>query len=53
MIRARDNKRIEKIDDYSTLDKMKTTLNLFYPNMYKAYAIYDGDKLLYSRGKIN
>ncbi len=50
MVRAKDGKRIEKEDEYSTLEKVKFTLNIFYPKQYKAYAVYDGDKLLYSRG---
>ena len=51
-ISAKDGKRIEKEGDFSTLEKVKNSLNLFYPAFYKAYAIYDGNKLLYSRGKI-
>lgn len=51
-IRAKNSKRIEKEGDFSTLEKVINSLNLFYPALYKAYAIYDGNKLLYSSGKI-
>lgn len=52
LIRAKDGKRIEKVDEFSTPEKVNNSFNLFYPNPYKAFAIYDGDKLLYSKGKI-
>ena len=54
LIRAKDGKRIEKVDDFSTLEKVKNSFNLFYPSMFKAYALYDADdRLLYSRGKMD
>lgn len=53
LIRAKDGKRIEKTDDFSTPEKVNASFSLFYPKTYKAYAIYDGEKLLYSKGKID
>jgi hypothetical protein len=29
---------------------VNNTFKLFYPNLYKAYAIYKDDKLLYCKG---
>lgn len=52
LVRAKDGKRIEKTDEFSTAEKVNNTFKIFYPNFYKAYAIYDGDKLLYSKGKL-
>lgn len=53
LIRAKDGKRIEEFEDFSSVEKVKASFDLFYPKQYKAYAIYDGDTLLYSRGKIS
>ena len=52
LIRAKDGMRIEKTENFSTPEKVNNSFKLFYPAFYKAYAIYDGDKLLYSKGKI-
>lgn len=48
LVRAKDNKRIEKTIDISTLEKSINTFNLFYPVSYKAYAIYDMDRFFVS-----
>ncbi|MCR5606409.1 MAG: hypothetical protein K6F69_06315 [Treponema sp.] len=53
LIRAKDGKRIEKPGEYTTPEKVNNTCRLFFPKFYKAYAIYDGDRLLYSQGKID
>lgn len=53
LIRTSDGKRIEKIKDFSTPEKVNNSFKLFYPKFYKAYAIYDMDgKMLYKQGKI-
>ncbi len=53
LIRAKDGKRVEKIDEFTTLERVKKSFDLFYPAQIKAYAIYNGDELLFSRGKID
>lgn len=50
LIRAKDGLRIEKEDEFSSPEKVNNTFKLFYPNLYKAYAIYKDDKLLYCKG---
>ena len=53
LIRTSDGKRIEKVKDYSTPERVNNSIKLFYPAFYKAYAIYDMDgKMLYKQGKI-
>lgn len=52
-IRTKDSKRLESIIDVSSIDKTVYTYNMFYPSIYKAYAIYDMEgNLLYKKGAI-
>ncbi len=53
LIRAKDGKRIEVTRNVTSLKRVINTFKLFYPNLYKACALYDeDDKLLYKKGEI-
>lgn len=52
-IRTKDSKRFESVIDIKNLDNVDNTVKLFYPSMFKAYAIYDMEgNLLYKKGAI-